>query len=95
MFTPFGGNEEESYDLDAKSKDAMDKLIQERFTGKYKDDNEGFAKAFMDFSQTATFDPTKKLTKSMRMDMSGALNSDEILEDFEKQREQMTYELSQ
>lgn len=50
MFTPYSGNEEEDYDLDAKSKDALDRLIQERFTGIYKDDKEGFAKAFLDFT---------------------------------------------
>ena len=42
----------------------MQKLIEERFHGKYKDDSEGFAQAFMQFSDVVTYDQTKKVTQT-------------------------------
>jgi hypothetical protein len=47
---------EKFYDLDEKTSAALDKLIKERFQGKYKDDNDGFTKAFLQLSEQATYD---------------------------------------
>jgi len=74
MLMPYQRSEENTYDLDARSKDAMDRLVRERFNGRYQNDKEGFAKAFLDFSENATYDKTKKINQPARFDINGSFD---------------------
>lgn len=51
------------YDFDTKTKNAINSLWNERIQGRFANDREGFAKAFMELSETATYDTSKPLGK--------------------------------
>lgn len=40
----------------------MKKLYKERIHGRFKSDRDGFTKAYIELSETLTYDKTKKLT---------------------------------
>ena len=51
------------YDLDQASKLRVRELMKERTSGKYKDDKEGFAKAFKKVNASLTYDKSKPLDR--------------------------------
>ena len=55
---------EQRYDFDEKTKAHIKSLWSERIKGRYQNDREGFAKAFLELSETATYDKTKPLGKA-------------------------------
>lgn len=63
LFMPF---KNDLYDLDSESKRKLEALSQERFVGKYKNDNEGFIKAMMEIGETAEYNTDVKLTSKPR-----------------------------
>ena len=82
------------YDLDDRSKEAVKKLYKERIHGRFKSDRDGFTKAYIELSETLTYDKTKKLTQNAFNDAYDA-SPQKILREMDEERELMTYELAE
>ena len=54
---------EQRYDFDEKTKTNIKSLWQERVNGRFQNDREGFTKAFLELSETASYDKSKPLGK--------------------------------
>ena len=58
-------DQNKNYDLDDTTKQAVAQLWKERTQGRFKNDREGFTKAFMALSENAKFDEGKELPNSL------------------------------
>lgn len=64
---PYNLNNQERFDFDAATHIKLDKLVDERIDGKYRNDPDGFAQALLKFNETATYDKTRKISSSNRL----------------------------
>ncbi|CDW82520.1 UNKNOWN [Stylonychia lemnae] len=92
---PYNSGEEELYDIDNVTQKRIQGLVEERMHGKYKNDNEGFAQAFIQLNETATYDKTKKLTAVNRINPQLS-NEDQykMLRELDQDSEQMQREVA-
>lgn len=73
-------------DFDAATHIRLQKLVDERMYGKYRDDKDAFAKALVEFSETATYDETRKLNFSNRI-AKPSINYQSAFENVDKELE--------
>ena len=73
----------------------MASLWKERVQGRFKDDREGFAKAFLDLKDNATFDETKKLSGSALFNSGYEADPEKVFDEINQERELMTHELAE
>ena len=62
--------------------------------GRFQNDREGFAKAFLELSETATYDTSKPLGKITPF-TSNETDTEKVYQEFMEERELMTYELTE
>ena len=60
----------------------------------YNSDREGFARAFLELSETASYDTSKPLGKITPF-TSTDVDMDKVYKEFHEERELMTYELTE
>ena len=87
-------NGEQRYDFDARTKASITALWNERVRGRFQNDREGFAKAFLELSETATYDTSKPLGKITPF-TSNETDTEKVYQEFMEERELMTYELTE
>ena len=83
------------YDFDDSTKQAVSKLWQDRTTGRFKNDREGFTRAFLDIQENDTFDKTKKLSGSLLFNNGYEFSEETVCKEMNEERHLMTYELSE
>ena len=64
---PYNLNNQDNFDIDTITAQKVEKLANERMNGKFKNDQAGFAKAFLQLNETATYDKTRKVSGSGRI----------------------------
>lgn len=80
------------YDLDQSTKDAIASLWKERTQGRFKNDRDGFTKAFLGLSENAVYDKTRELPNAGLFNEE--VNMDKIYQELNEERELMTYEFA-
>ena len=82
------------YDFDQATKARVASLWKERTQGRFKSDREGFAKAFLVLSETATYDTSKPIGSNHPLGLN-EVDPEKIFNQVSEEREQMTYELTE
>ncbi len=82
----------DQYELDEASKNAIKKLYFERVNGRFKEDREGFAKAYLQLCDKFTFDEGKKAKNPL---FHNELDNKDIFNEMYEERDLMVRELTE
>ena len=95
MLTGYNSNSEENrFDFDDETKSQIKRLWQERVQGRFKNDREGFTRAFLELKDNAKFDESKPLQRSSLFNGQSD-TTEQVLREINEDREQMTFELAE
>lgn len=79
-------------DFDSATYIRLQNLVDERMYGKYKSDKDGFAQALVKFTETATYDETRKLSFTNRI-ARPSINYNQVFESVDKELERFHKEI--